>query len=120
MGKIFDAIDRQIIRPRVMRSEQEGFQKTEEDVLMFYSQGNPVSYERTGKLGESPRTTGVSGGNGNYDYSIYLEHPVYSTGTPGFPVLEEAQHNGAGILGKPNTWEDSVKDIEAAIRRNFS
>ncbi len=120
MGKIFDAIDRQIIRPRVMRSEQEGFQKTDDHLHDFYMQGDPKVYVNTGALAESARTTGVSGGNGNYDYSIYLEHPVYSTGTPGFPVLEEAQHNGAGILGKPNTWEDSVKDIEEVVRRNFS
>ena len=119
MGKIFDQIDKEI-KARVNRSEQEGFSKTEEDVHLFYSQGSPVNYRRTGALGESPRRTGVSGGDGNYDYSIYLEQPTYNTGTPGFPVLEKAQYNGAGILGKPNTWEESVEDIENALRKNFS
>lgn len=103
-----------------MRSEQEGFQKTDKHLHDFYMQGDPKVYENTGKLAESARTTGVSGSNGEYDYSIYLERPNYNTGTPGFPVLEEAQDNGSGILGKPHTWEDSVKDIEEAIRRIFS
>ena len=32
MGKIFDAIDKQIIKPRDDASEQEGFQMTKEDI----------------------------------------------------------------------------------------
>ena len=47
MGKIFDAIDRQIIAPKVKASYQEGFEKTKEAIQSFYSQGN-AKYVRTG------------------------------------------------------------------------
>lgn len=119
MGKIMNAIDKQIIRPRVIASEQQGFQKTDEHMHDFHSQGSPIEYVWTHKIEETANRSGVSGGNGNYDYSIWLEHPIYSTGTPGYPVLEEAQYNGSGILGKPNTWEDSLHDIEQALKDNF-
>lgn len=120
MGKIFDAIDKQIIKPRVDASESGGFAKTKENIESFYSQGFPIQYMRTGALAESPESSGVSGGNGKYDYEIHLNNPSYSTGTPNFPVLEQAQHNGAGILGKPGTWDDAVQDIEAELKKNFT
>lgn len=103
MGKIFNAIDRQIIRPRVNAAYNEGLAVTKEDILSFYIQGNPKQYERTGAYGDSPNSTPPSGSNGKYDYSIYLERPKYNTGTPGFPVLEEAQYKGSGILGRGGT-----------------
>ena len=119
MGKIMDAIDSQIIRPRVVASESEGFQMTQEDIQNFYSSGSPVQYIRTGAYGNSPESSGIiSKGNGNYEY--HINNPEYSTGTPGFPVLEMAQNNGAGILGTPGTWDDAVQDIIEAVKANFS
>lgn len=121
MGKIFEAIDKQIIKPRVDASESGGLSKTKENVESFYSQGFPTQYLRTGALGESPESSGVSGGNGEYKYKIHLNEPTYSTGTySGHTVLEEAQHNGSGILGKPGTWDDSVQDIEEELKKNFT
>lgn len=121
MGKIFDAIDKQIIKPRVDASESGGFAKTKENLESFYSQGFPIQYMRTGALGESPESSGVSGGNGNYSYEIHLNDPEYSTGTfSGHTVLEQAQHNGAGILGKPFTWVESLKDIKEELKKNFT
>ena len=120
MGKIFDAIDKQIIKPRVDASESEGFQMTKEDIESFYSQGNPIRYIRTGAYGESPESTGVSGGNGNYDYNIYLDPPEYTTGTySGQKVMEEAQWHGSGILGRAGTWFEAEHDIEEALKNNF-
>ena len=121
MGKIMDAIDSQIIRPRVTAAESEGFSQTQADIQNFYSSGSPVRYQRTGAYGNSPESSGViSKGNGNYEYHIHLNNPEYSTGTPGFPVLEMAQNNGAGILGTPGTWDDAVQDIIEAVKANFS
>lgn len=121
MGKIFNTIDKQIIRPRVMASEREGFQMTKEDIESFYIQGNPSSYVRTGALGESPESTGVSGGNGNYHYNIHLNPPTYTTGTySGQKVLEEAQYHGSGILGRAGTWFEAQQDIEEALKKNFT
>ena len=121
MGIIMDAIDAQIIRPRVEAAEQEGFQMTQTDIQNFYSSGSPVKYIRTGTYESSPRSSGVvSQGNGNYHYDIHLNNPGYSTGTPGFPVYENAQNNGAGILGTPGTWDDAVQDIIEAVKANFN
>ena len=121
MGKLFAEIDRTIIRPRVNAAYNEGFSKTQEDIQSFYSQGNPIRYVRTGALGDSPSSDPPSGGNGNYHYNIRLDDPSYDTGTySGHTVLEEAQHNGSGILGKPGTWEEAQEDIRQAIENNFS
>lgn len=120
MGKLFDAIDKQIIKPRVTASEDEGFRATKEDISSFYSEGHPIRYRRTHAYEDSPNSTGVvSKGNGNYDYTISLKDHEYDTGTPGFPVFEEAQHNGSGILGRAGTWFESQEDIIQAVRNNF-
>lgn len=120
MGKIFKAIDRQIIKPRVIAAEKEGFKATKEDVESFYIVPQGKYYVRTGALGESPEHTGVVGGNGNYEYLIWLEPPEYKTGTySGQKVLEEAQYHGSGILGRAGTWFEAEYDIEEAIRKNF-
>ena len=121
MGKILDAIDKQIIKPRIMASEQEGFQATKEDIESFYIQGSPRVYQRTGAYGESPESTGFQGGNCEYHYTISLNPPEYSTGTySGQKVLEEAQWHGSGILGRAGTWFEAEEDIKQAVIKNFS
>lgn len=121
IGKIFNAIDRQIIRPRVNASYNEGISVTKEDISGFYSQGNPRRYVRTGAYGDSPNSTPPSGSNGNYDFNIRLDDPSYNTGTfDGHTVLEQAQFKGSGILGRPNTWHESEEDIMEAVMRNFN
>lgn len=121
MGKIFDAIDKQIIKPRVDASEQEGFQMTKEDIKSFYIVPEGNVYQRTGAYGNSPKSSGVSGGNGNYHYNIHLNPPSYSTGTyDGQTVLQEAQYHGSGILGRAGTWFEAEEDIKQAVIKNFS
>ena len=121
MGIIMDAIDSQIIRPRVEASEQEGLEMTKTDIRNFYKVPEGVRYRRTETYKNSPASSGVvSQGNGNYHYDIHFNNPAYSTGTPGFPVYENAQNNGAGILGTPGTWDDAVQDIIEAVKANFS
>lgn len=120
MGKIFDAIDKQIIKPRVDSAESEGFMKADESIQSFSSQGAPKRYKRTGTYENSTTSTGVSGGNGNYHYSIYLNDSGYSTGTPEFPVFQEAQYNGSGILGKAGTWEKAENDVIESAKKNFT
>ena len=112
MGKIFDAIDKQIIKPRVKASYEEGFTMAKEDIEGFYIQGNPKVYRRTGAYGDSPNSDPPSGSNGNYNYNI---------GTyDGHTVLEQAQFKGSGILGRAGTWYEAEEDIKNAIIKNFS
>lgn len=121
MGIIMDAIDAQIIRPRVEASEQEGFEMTQTDIQNFYSSGSPVQYIRTGTYESSPRSSGVSGGNGNYHYEIHLEPQSYSTGTHSpEQILSDIQVGGSGILGTPGTWDNAEQDIIEAVIANFS
>lgn len=121
MGKIFDAIDKQIIKPRADASYSEGFQMTKEDIESFYVVPPGKVYERTGKYKKSPDGTPPSGGDGKYSYEIHLNVSDYSTGTySGQKVFEEAQWNGSGILGRGGTWFEAMYDIEEALRKNFS
>ena len=59
----------QMIRKQMMNALQVVQSKVEadmfEEVGKFYTQGNPRLYQRTGNLGSSPRTTGISGGGNN-------------------------------------------------------
>lgn len=121
MGKIMDAIDAKIIKPRVEASEQEGLEMTKTDIQNFYKVPEGVRYRRTETYKNSPASSGVvSQGNGNYHYDIHLNNLGYSTGTPGFPVYENAQNNGAGILGTPGTWADAAEDIIEAVKGHLS
>lgn len=120
MGKIFSAIDRQIIRPRVNTAYAEGYQATKEDIESFYIVPEGSVYKRTHAYGESPNSTPPHGVNGDYDYNIRLDDPTYTTGTyDGHTVLEEAQYHGSGILGRAGTWYEAQEDIRQAIENNF-
>ena len=121
MGIIMDAIDSQIIRPRVTSAESEGFAQTQADIQNFYSSGSPVRYRRTRTYGNSPNSSGASGGNGNYHYEIHLEPQSYSTGTHSpEQILSDIQVGGSGILGTPGTWDNAEQDIIEAVIANFS
>ncbi|MBS7122901.1 MAG: hypothetical protein KH086_00835 [Coprobacillus sp.] len=121
MGIIMDAIDAQIIKPRVEAAEQEGFQMTQTDIQNFYSSGSPVKYIRTGTYESSPRSSGVSGSNGNYHYDIHLNVAEYPYGQhSGLQIMTDIQNNGSGVLGTHGTWDDAVQDIIEAVKANFS
>lgn len=121
MGSIFSAIDSQVIRPRVYASFNEGLSGTKESIQSFYSQGSPVRYKRTGAYGESVDSFGPAGGDGFYNFTIMLQDPSYNTGKfDGHTVLEQAQFNGSGILGRPSTWAQAVQRIMQALANNFS
>lgn len=121
MGKIMDAIDAQIIRPRVTAAESEGFQMTQTDIQEFYVSGSPRVYDRTGTYESSPRSSGVSGGNGNYHYEIHLNVAEYPYGNhSGLQIMTDIQNNGSGVLGTPGTWNNAAEDIIEAVKANFN
>lgn len=120
MGTIFAQIDKEI-RNRAKMAQIQGFRSTKMRIGTFYSQGSPVLYVRTGTYKGTPQSSGVSGGNGEYHYEIHLETPSYNTGKhDGATILEDIQNNGSGVLGKPGTWDEAVRDIEIALRSSFS
>lgn len=121
MGKIFSAIDQQIIRPRVEQSASQGFSMTQTDIQSFYSQGAPQRYVRTHAYERSPVAPSISGGDGNYNYTIRLQTPGYvSRVFSPQEIMENIQYNGIGILGKPGTWQQAQEDIKQAVESAFS
>ena len=56
--------------------------KLEDNVIGYYDIWNPIKYERTGTLLESPNTTPVSGGGNRFEFKAEMEESiVYHTGT---------------------------------------
>lgn len=90
----------------------------------FYTSGNPRLYQRTGNLGSSPRTTGLSSGGNTISFEAYLDPGDYTAANArlrsmGFSsyfsplqVLTAAEHGASHILGRPGFWERSEEQIE--------
>ena len=54
----------------------------------FYTKGKPKSYERTGALGDTPRTTALTSAGNSVSFEAYLElNHQYTTGT--YPNMEQ-------------------------------
>ena len=57
----------------ITEAESKGKIATENNVHSFYSSAGTGRYKRTGQLGDSTRSTGVSGGGNHYTARIYLD-----------------------------------------------
>ena len=123
----------------ISEAEQKGKIATENNVHSFYSSAGTGRYKRTGQLGNSTQSTGVSGGGNHYEARIYRDidsvHYHYPNPNPAFypqypshfsphEVFEAAEAGGAHIAGKPGFWAKSEKEIEQALNeacsRHFS
>lgn len=127
-------------RNAVAETDALGLAATLNNTHSFYSQGNPTVYQRTGQLGNSPKSTGVSGSGNSYKTKIYLDvagtsypvpNPDFDTdGTGRFShfssqeVFEAAESGSFGVKGKPGFWKKSEAEIqqifEAAMSKRFS
>ena len=108
-----------------------GLNAARENTQGFYSQGSPKVYVRTGQLGRSPQSTGVSGAGNTYRTSVYLDvastsypvpNPLFDfDGTGRFShftseeVFEAAENGTSGVLGKPGFWKKTEKEIKDAL-----
>lgn len=110
----------------VMRTETQG----------FYSQGSPKIYNRTGALGDSPKTSPVVAGGKEVSFDAYLDqsvsyevpnwdfiearYPSYFT-TP--EVFNAAEAGTAHILGKSGFWARSEakmqQELDKAMKSSF-
>lgn len=103
-----------------------------EETMNFYSIGSPTIYTRTGKLGSSPRVTGVSGGGDYYSFDMYLEPQSYTVPNPAFTqrgyasyfsplqILNAAEYHFAHVLGRPGFWNRSRLKVEHDGMKIFS
>ena len=89
----------------------------------FYTEGNPVMYERTGALGETSRVSGIKSDGTSAGFDAYLDQShSYTTGTWSMAKVQENAENGTGgILGKSGFWArikaEIPKDLSDACKK---
>ena len=98
----------------------------------FYTQGNPKMYQRTGALGDTPKTTAVSSFGNTISFEAYLDTSgSYTTGdNPSMEqVLNLANYGNAWItsggnparptLGKKGFWERAEKKMQNTLNKTM-
>lgn len=126
----------QMIRQQLQHAMQVVQYKSEadmfEEVGNFYSIGNPTIYQRTGGLGSSPRTSGLTVGGNSVSFEAYLEPPNYTVPNPDFTrrgyasyfsplqVLNAAEYHFANVRGRPGFWQRSENKIERDFNTTLS
>lgn len=96
--------------------------KLEDNVMGYYDIGNPVKYERTGTLLESPNTTPVSGGGNLFKFKAEMEESIsYHTGTyTGAQVIDATEQGHSGTLGKHGYFAKTEAEIPKIVDRNMA
>lgn len=96
--------------------------KLEDNVMGYYDLGNPVKYERTGTLLESPNTTPVSGGGDHFEFNAEMEENIaYHTGTySGAQVIDATEQGHSGTLGRHGYFAKTEAEIPEIVDRNMS
>lgn len=96
--------------------------KLEDNVMGYYDIGNPVKYERTGTLLESPNTTPVSGGGNHFEFKVEMQDNIsYHTGTyTGAQVIDATEQGHSGTLGKHGYFAKTEAEIPEIVDRNMS
>lgn len=121
LNALLNAVRREM-KSAMQSAEQRSHMKALENADEFYSQGNPERYVRTGKYGDSPDSTGVTGGGDYFEAEIYM-NPAghgYTTGTfSAQEVWEAAENHTAGVLGMPGRWAQTESDIEQIVNEEF-
>lgn len=95
----------------------------EDNVTEYYSVGNPVIYDRTGTLLESPNTTPVTGGGNHFEFKAEMQDSIsYHTGTySGAQVIEATETGAIGhTLGNHRYFEATRNAIPEIVDRNMS
>lgn len=96
--------------------------KLEDNVMGYYDIGNPVKYERTGTLLESPNTTPVSGGGNLFKFKAEMEESIsYHTETyTGAQVIDATEQGHSGTLGKHGYFAKTEAEIPEIVDRNMA
>lgn len=110
------------VRSGMNAARDEVEEKLEDNVLGYYDIGNPVMYQRTGTLLESPNTTPVSGGGNNFEFKAEMEENIsYHTGTfSGAEVIDATEQGHSGTLGKHGYFAKTEAEIPEIVDRNMS
>lgn len=103
----------------------------QEELFGFYAGGSPKRYQRTGQLGNSWRTTGVSDGGDTVSFKAYLDvgstsyhvpNPLFDfTGDGTFShftsqeVFDAAEGGYAHVVGRPGFWARSKQRFDQEL-----
>ena len=100
---------------------EKSFQDLQTNVQLFYD-STEGRYQRTGQLGNSPATSGVSGGGSSISTEIYLDDSYsYTTGTWSTnQVLNAAEYGTANLVGSPGFWAKTVEEMSDIIENAFT
>ena len=98
----------------------------------FYTQGNPKMYQRTGALGDTPKTTTVSSSGNVVSFKAYLDTSGgYTTGDNpsmtqvldlanyGKPWTTKSGSPARATLGKKGFWERAEKKMQRTLDRTM-
>lgn len=110
------------VRSGMNDARDEAEERLEDNVLGYYDIGNPVMYQRTGTLLESPNTTPVSGGGNHFEFKAEMEENIsYHTGTfSGAEVIDATEQGHSGTLGKHGYFAKTEAEIPEIVDRNMS
>ncbi|MDD3361550.1 MAG: hypothetical protein PHW34_07755 [Hespellia sp.] len=90
-----------------------------ENTWAYYT-SQPDKYIRTGALGNTPRSSGVTSSGNTWELELYLDDSYrYSTGTWDMKTVLDAANNGA-LVGSGGFWEQSKEDIERIVNETLS
>lgn len=102
----------------------------------FYTKGKPVMYERTGALGDTPKTTSPTissfGNGGEVSFDAYLDtnyqytsgdnpsmQQVLELANYGTPWTTKSGATAKPTLGKKGFWERAEKKMEKTFNRTL-
>lgn len=110
------------VRSGMNAARDEVEEKLEDNVLGYYDIGNPVMYQRTGTLLESPNTTPVSGGGNHFEFKVEMQDSIsYHTGTyTGAQVIDATEQGHSGTLGRHGYFAKTEAEIPEIVDRNMS
>lgn len=121
----FSDLEQQLIKDVRLAAESarnEIDKELQDNVMDYYGSGNPVKYERTGTLLESPNTTPVSGGGNHYEFKAEMEENIsYHTGTfSGAEVIYATEQGHSGTLGKHGYFKRTEEAVPKILEKTFS
>lgn len=99
----------------------------------FYAGGEPVMYQRTGALGDTPKTTAVSSDSsadgGTVSFKAYLDTSTqYTTGRkPSMKTVLDLANNGGdmtsppmrAVVGKSGFWDRAEEKMEESFKETM-
>lgn len=121
MNALLNGIRREM-RKAMNATKDRSHLKALENAENFYSVGDPDYYTRTGKYGDAPDTTDITGSGDYLQFDVYMNPSGhgYTTGTfSAQEVWEAAENHTAGVLGLPGRWAQTENDIEQIVNEEF-